>query len=147
MRKEADLNLTQPEIIQIMRRRIGMNQGTFGAKAFDTSYESGRTKIKNLELGRQKPTRKDLKRMAAVLGVSNTDFMETPKTHTGSGTGPRDGIQVLQKSLDLFPGLGSYLEMLNKAVMLEDKELIDYISGKIARIMELRAERIDAAAV
>ena len=147
MRKEADLNLTQPEIIQIMRRRIGMNQGTFGAKAFDTSYESGRTKIKNLELGRQKPTRKDLKRMAAVLGVSSTDLMETAKTRTGSATGPGNGIQVLQKALDLFPGLSSYLEMLNKAVMLDDKELIDYISGKIARIMQQRAERIDAAAV
>ena len=147
MREEADLNLTQPEIIQILRRRTGMNQGTFGAKAFDTSYESGRTKIKNLELGRQKATRKDLKLMASVLGVSNSDIMETVSTGAGPGPVTGGGILLTQKALDLFPGLGSYLEMLNKAVMLDDKELIDHISDKIARIMQLRTGRIDAAAV
>ena len=147
MRKEANLKLTQPEIIQILRRRTGMNQGTFGAKAFSTSYESGRTKIKNLELGRQKPTRKDLKLMAGVLGVPSSDLAETPKSEAGANAVPGDGVLITKKALDLFPGLGSYLEMLNKAVMLKDKELIDYISGKIASIMQVRADKIDAAAV
>ena len=147
MRKEKILNLTQQEIIQILRRRTGMNQVTFGAKAFNTSYESGRTKIKNIELGRQKPTRKDLKQMAMVLGVSSSELTESSKKTSGAGSGTGDGILVTQKALDLFPGIGSYLEMLNKAVTLDDKELIDYISGKIAQIMQTRAHKIDAAAV
>ena len=141
------MNLTQKEIIQILRRRTGMNQGTFGAKAFNTSYESGRTKIKNIELGRQKPTRKDLKQMSIVLGVSSSELTESTKKTAGSGPGTGDGIFVIQKALDLFPGMSSYLEMLNKAVTLDDKELIDYISGKIAQIMQTRADKIDAAAV
>jgi DNA-binding transcriptional regulator YiaG len=147
MRKETNLNLTQQEIIQILRRRAGMNQGTFGAKAFNTSYESGRTKIKNIELGRQKPTRKDLKQMSMVLGVSSSELTEPSKKIAGAGPGTGDGILVTQKALDLFPGIGSYLEMLNKAVTLDDKELIDYISAKIAHIMQTRAHNIDAAAV
>ena len=63
------MELMQPEIIQILRRRCNMNQGALGAAAFDTSLESGRTKIKNIELGRQIPTPSDLEKMAGVLGV------------------------------------------------------------------------------
>ncbi|MGD9097312.1 MAG: helix-turn-helix transcriptional regulator, partial [Desulfobacterales bacterium] len=63
------MELKQPEIIQILRRRCNLNQGALGAAAFDTSYESGRTKIKNIELGRQAPTPDDLEKMAVVLGV------------------------------------------------------------------------------
>jgi hypothetical protein len=47
-----------------------MNQGSFGAKAFNTSFDSGRTKVKNIELGKQKPTRQDLENMARVLDVA-----------------------------------------------------------------------------
>ena len=43
------MELKQPEIIQILRRRCNLNQGALGAAAFDTSFESGRTKIKNIE--------------------------------------------------------------------------------------------------
>ena len=85
--------------------------------------------------------------MAMVLGVSSSELTESSKKTSGAGSGTGDGILVTQKALDLFPGIGSYLEMLNKAVTLDDKELIDYISGKIAQIMQTRAHKIDAAAV
>ncbi len=68
------MELTTPEIIQLLRRRAQMNQGDFGAKAFGTSYESGRTKIKNIELGKQVPTEMDLKKMARVLGVKPVEL-------------------------------------------------------------------------
>ncbi len=61
------MELTTPEIIQLLRRRSQMNQGDFGAKSFGASYESGRTKIKNIELGKQVPTETDLKKMAVVF--------------------------------------------------------------------------------
>ena len=66
---EAPMEMTQPEIIQVLRRRIGLNQGDFGARAFNTSFESGRTKVKRIELGKQIPTRNDLKKMAKIFGV------------------------------------------------------------------------------
>ena len=44
------MQLTFAEKLQIMRKRTGLNQGAFGAKAFDLPVDSGRTKIKNIEL-------------------------------------------------------------------------------------------------
>ena len=61
------MNLTLPEKIQLLRKRMGLNQGQFGAKAFNMSVETGRTKIKNIELGKQKPTSEDLVQMAEAL--------------------------------------------------------------------------------
>ena len=46
-----------------------MNQGTLGATAFDTSFESGRTKIKNIELGRQKATQRDIENLVRALNL------------------------------------------------------------------------------
>ena len=69
------MNLSQAEIIQVLRRRTNLNQGDFGARAFKTSYESGRTKIKNIELGKQVPTAEDLRKMARVLDVGVTELM------------------------------------------------------------------------
>ena len=131
------MELTQPEIIQILRRRADMNQGSLGAKAFDTSFESGRTKIKNIELGKQIPTEDDLKKMARVLGVSP----ETLKPKEGPqeparqiSTVVKEGMVIHKKTLLLVPDLGAYLDMFNKAVMLEDSELIRHIAGKLSDI-------------
>ena len=131
------MELTQPEIIQILRRRADMNQGTFGAKAFDTSFESGRTKIKNIELGKQIPSEDDLKKMARVLEVSP----ETLKPKEGPqkparqiSTAVKEGMVIHKKTLLLVPDLGAYLDMFNKAVMLEDNELIRHIAEKLSDI-------------
>jgi hypothetical protein len=35
----------------------------------------------------------------------------------------------------MFPDLGNYLEMLEKAAGIEDTELIEYLAGKIGDIM------------
>jgi transcriptional regulator with XRE-family HTH domain len=131
------VDLTQPEIIQILRRRVDMNQGTFGAKAFNTSFESGRTKIKNIELGKQAPTEDDMVKMARVLGVS----VEVLKPEEKASNSARrryarvsEGILISKKTLGLVPGLGAYMDMLNKAVMLEDKELIQHLAEKLSDI-------------
>lgn len=126
------MTLTQAEIIQILRRRSGMNQGDFGAKAFDTSFESGRTKVKNIELGKQVPTEADLNKMAAVLGLPVTRLKpDAFRDKAGAFAG---GAVIDAAVLKRFPGLGAYLDMLNKAAKLEDAELIEYIAGKIASV-------------
>jgi hypothetical protein len=126
------MKLTQPEVIQILRRRLGMNQGDFGAKAFDTTFESGRTKIKNIELGKQVPTDGELNAMARVFGtdvsVLKPEFLPSPAP-SQPGSVPIDA-----KVLELFPGLSTYLDMLSKAARLEDTELIDHIAAKLASV-------------
>lgn len=139
------MNLTQSEIIQILRKRTNMNQGTFGAKAFNTSFESGRTKVKNIELGKQKPTKRDLANMARVLGVPIED-LSPENGHTSSGrsrtrtaTSPsEEGILVTRRVLECFPGIESYLDMLNKAATLRDHELINHLSERISEILRLQ---------
>jgi transcriptional regulator with XRE-family HTH domain len=128
------MELKQPEIIQILRRRCNMNQGALGAAAFNTSFESGRTKIKNIELGRQIPTRDDLEKMAGVLGVpvseldpSLTGTMRARATGEGDG-----GVLIDRQVLKRLPGADVYIEMLNKAVRLDDRELIAHIADKLA---------------
>ena len=131
------MELSQSEIIQIYRRRAGLNQGTLGAAAFDTSFESGRTKIKNIELGRQKPTQRDIENLARALKLPPAALM--PHSNDGPwepGRGVQQGIAVTGKTIDRFPGLDAYLEMLNKAVLLRDEELIDYIAEKLARLFD-----------
>ena len=131
------MDLTQPEIIQILRRRVDMNQGTFGAKAFNTSFESGRTKIKNIELGKQTPTDGDLAKMARVLGVSVEVLRPEGKASNAVGIRQEkvsEGILIKKKTLTLVPGLGAYMDMLNKAVMLEDIELIQHLAEKLSDI-------------
>ena len=131
------MDLTQPEIIQILRRRVDMNQGTFGAKAFNTSFESGRTKIKNIELGKQTPTEGDLAKMARVLGVSLEVLRPEGKTSKADSIRQEkvsEGILINKKTLTLVPGLGAYMDMLNKAVMLEDIELIQHLAEKLSDI-------------
>lgn len=72
------MELTLPEKIQLLRKRLGLNQGQFGAQAFDTSVETGRTKIKNIELGKQQPTSDELAQMAKVLEVSTSTLHSHP---------------------------------------------------------------------
>lgn len=131
------MDLKLNEKIQLLRKRIGLNQGDFGAQAFNTSFESGRTKMKNIELGKQNPTQADLKKMAAVLGITVAKLLATGQAAPGGRKNQTiEGIVVGQKVLDTFPNLGPYLEMLNKAVSLEDQELIDHISAKIALLLD-----------
>ena len=131
------MDLSQPEIIQILRRRVDMNQGTFGAKAFNTSFESGRTKIKNIELGKQTPTEDDLSKMARILGVPIEVLKPEDKPSNAASkryAKVSEGILINKKTLALVPGLGAYMDMLNKAVMLEDKELIQHLAEKLSDI-------------
>jgi len=111
------MDLKQAEIIQVLRRRAQINQGDFGAKAFSTSFESGRTKVKNIELGRQVPTYDDLKNMAEVLGVPVSELM--PNTDIPSAADP-GSVEISRTVLDRFPGLEDYLGMLEKAVKIDD---------------------------
>ena len=134
------MNLTQAEIIQVLRRRSGLNQGTFGAKAFHTSYESGRTKVKNIELGKQKPTDDDIGKMAAVLDVSADVFRPRRDDAGDDAADSQNGICITRQCLDRFPGLDVYVDMLNKAVRLEDGELIVYISDKISGLLKMSRE-------
>jgi transcriptional regulator with XRE-family HTH domain len=135
------MEMTQPEIIQVLRRRAGLNQGTFGAQSFNTSFESGRTKVKKIELGKQVPTYKDLKKMAAVLDVPVGALMPETETETIKSPPVAKGVLLSQESLNLFPGLETYVEMLNNAAKLGDEELIVYISEKIAALLTTEREK------
>jgi len=129
------MEMTQPEIIQVLRRRTGLNQGNFGAQAFSTSFESGRTKVKKIELGKQIPTYEDLKKMAGVLGVSVGILMPETEAETIKRPPGVDGVVLSKECLDLFPGLETYVEMFNNAAKLGDEELVVYISEKIAALL------------
>ena len=134
--------LKQPEIIQILRKRAGMNQGQFGAKAFGTSTQKGRTKIKNIELGKQIPSRQDLEQMAGVLGLPVSALRErqdggVPKFEAVPSPNP----SLLRR----FPALDVYLDLLNKAAALDDAELIDHIAAKICDLLGGRSSLSVAA--
>ena len=130
------MRLTQPEIIQILRKRAGLNQAELGSRAFDTTFDSGRTKIKNIELGNQKPTDDDLKRIAECLDVSVEQLQLTPTGKEPSSGTVQGGIRISQKILDMFPDLAEYLIMIEKAAMIDDSDLIEYLSEKIAAILK-----------
>jgi transcriptional regulator with XRE-family HTH domain len=137
MIQEVIVELTLPETIQLLRKRLGLNQGQFGSKAFNTSEEAGRTKIKNIELGKQKPTPDDLKQMARVLDIPSSTFDQVPAAKVVGKAPPREGVLVDQAVLDRFHQLGPYLEMLNRAVLIKDEELIGHIAGKLADILTI----------
>ena len=129
------MKLSQSEIIQVLRKRAGMTQGTFGARAFNTSYESGRTKVKNIELGKQQPTIADIKQMARVLQVDPELLI--PGTFSTTNTEHRNvesGGVFSKKTLERYPDLDKYIDILDKAITLNDEELIAYISGKISAL-------------
>lgn len=133
------MELTLPEKIQLLRKRSGLNQGQFGARAFNTSVETGRTKVKNIELGKQKPTADDLDQMAKVLDVPPSTLRQGP----GGGTvrpPSRQGVFVDQPVLDRFQQLGPYLEMLNRAVSIKDEELIEHIADKLSGVFAFSSQ-------
>lgn len=135
------MHLTQPEIIQLLRRRSGLNQGDFGVRAFGISLDSARTKIKNIELGRQIPNRDDLKKMALALGVGIGDLEPITELKNHSPAEAGDGFVLSSEALSLFPGLADYFEMLNKAAKLNDLELIAYLAGRISALFAMTPKR------
>lgn len=129
------MQLTQPEIIQILRKRANLNQAELGSRAFNTNMDSGRTKIKNIELGRQRPTEDDLRQIAECLAVPAERLMAAADGKTAPAGVSEGAVFISQKVIDMFPDLGNYLEMLEKAGGIEDTELIEYLAGKIGDIL------------
>ncbi len=122
------MKLSQSEIVQILRKRAGMNQGNFGAKAFNTSYESGRTKVKNIELGKQRPTIADIKQMARVLEIDpNVLISDSFLTVKTENLNKESWGLLSQKILSRYPDLEKHLAIVHKAIELDDEELIAYI--------------------
>ena len=138
------MQLTQPEIIQILRKRANLNQAELGSQAFNTTMDSGRTKIKNIELGRQRPTEDDLRQIAECLSVPAGQLLAAADGKTASAGVSNGAVLISQKVIDMFPDLGNYLEMLEKAGGIEDIELVEYLAGKIGDIM-LKGPSADSA--
>jgi transcriptional regulator with XRE-family HTH domain len=130
------MQLTQSEIIQILRKRAGLNQAELGSRAFSTTIESGRTKIKNIELGKQNVSPEDLKCIARSLDVSLEQLQPFPRKNNLDSAPVQDGILISQKVADMFPDLREYLDMLEKASVIDDSDLIAYLSNKIADIWQ-----------
>ena len=130
------MQLTQSEIIQILRKRAGLNQAELGSRAFSTTVESGRTKIKNIELGKQNVSPEDLKCIARSLDVSLEQLQPFPRKNNLDSASVQDGILISQKVADMFPDLREYLDMLEKASVIDDSDLIAYLSNKIADIWQ-----------
>ena len=128
------MRLNQSEIIQILRKRAGLNQAELGSRAFNTTFDSGRTKIKNIELGKQRVSDDDLKRIAQSLDVPLEQLKPLTENKNTTATKFKNGILISQKVVDMFPDLGEYLEMLEKASMIDDFDLIGYLSKRIADI-------------
>ena len=99
--------------------------------------ETGRTKIKNIELGKQQPTPDDLTQMAKVLEVSTSMLRPRQSNDSFFQVPSRQGVLVDQAVLDRFEQLGPYLEMLNRAVFINDEELIEHIAGKLTGVLVL----------
>ena len=130
------MQLTQPEIIQILRKRANLNQAELGSRAFNTTMDSGRTKIKNIELGRQRPTEDDLRCIGECLDVPAERLMPATDGQQSLSGNRENGAVISQKIIDMYPGLGNYLEMLDKAAGIEDTDLIEYLTGKIGEILQ-----------
>jgi|GEM_PF-679595 len=130
------MQLSQSEIIQILRKRAGLNQAELGSRAFETNIDSGRTKIKNIELGKQRISDDDLKRIAACLDVPFEQLKPSPGNKKITTARFKNGILISQKVVDMFPDLQEYLEMLDKASKIDDIELIEYLSKRIAGIWQ-----------
>jgi transcriptional regulator with XRE-family HTH domain len=128
------MQLTLAETIQILRKRAGLNQAELGSKAFNTTFDSGRTKIKNIELGKQRVSESDLNRIAECLDVPPEKLQSSTGNKNKTPGLPEDGIRISNKVVDMFPDLREYLEMLEKASRIDDVELIKYLSEKISEI-------------
>ena len=131
------MQLTQPEIILILRKRANITQAELGSRAFETTPNSGRTKIKNIELGRQLATGDDLMRIAKCLDIPVEMLEPTPENNEMLAGKRESGILISDKIVDMFMNLRKYLEMLNEAADLDDSELIVYLAKKIAGILQI----------
>ena len=129
------MRLTQSEMIQILRKRAGYNQAELGSRAFNTTLDSGRTKIKNIELGKQRVSDDDLMRIAQCLDVT-VEQLQPEEDQKTSSVKTKNGAQISQKVVDMFPDLREYLEMLENAVRIDDLDLMEYLSKKIADIWQ-----------
>ena len=138
------MKITQSEVIQILRRRANMTQGELGVKAFNTSYESGRAKVRNIELGKQIPTARDMTLLARQFGIPPKDLILDEQGSVEWDTVVPDGAIVDRDVLDLFPGLEDYIQMLNKAAILKDQELAYHIAERVSALLLSSHER-DAA--
>ena len=128
------MQLTQTEMIQLLRKRAGLNQAELGSRAFNTTIDAGRTKIKNIELGKQRVSQNDLGRIAACLNVPVAQLQSPTELNPVSQDQNGQGIFISQALLDMFPGLEEYLAMLEKAAIIDDFDLMEYLSNKIADI-------------
>ena len=128
------MRLTQSEIIQILRKWAGLNQAELGSRSFDTTFDSGRTKIKNIELEKQRVNDDDLKRIAKCLDVALEQLQPSPENKKMTSAQFKDGILISQKVVEMFPDLREYLEILEKASRIDDLDLIEYLSKKITGI-------------
>lgn len=130
------MRLTQSEIIQILRKRAGLNQAELGSRAFKINPDSGRTKIKNIELGKQRVSDDDLQRIAQCLDVPLEQLQPGPQNQKITSAKLKNGTLISQKVVDMFPDLREYLEMLENASRIDDLDLIAYLSQKIAGIWQ-----------
>lgn len=130
------MQLTQSEMIQILRKRAGLNQAELGSRAFKITMDSGRTKIKNIELGKQRASDDDLRRIAQCLDVPVQQLQPSPGSDKINTARFKDGTLLSQKVIDMFPELHEYLQMLEKATEIDDFDLIAYLSKKIAGIWQ-----------
>ena len=113
-----------------------MNQGQLGAEAFNTTPDSGRTKIKNIELGKQKPTLDDLRSIAESLQLPLSELLCYQDESPGSTSAENsEGVFVHRRIFIQFPGLEECLSILNKALILKDTELVSYVAKKTAGLL------------
>ena len=77
--------------------------------------------------------------MAIVLEVPETALVPGYTTLAAPGTQEErnaEEVCLSARTLALFPGLAPYLEMLNKAVAIDDSELIHHICEKIVQVFQ-----------
>jgi len=125
-------------------RLLGYARGVHGAEEPPppakqqsiSQVESGRTKIKNIELGKQHVSIEDLKCIARVMGVPLEQLQPLQGKKNLDSAPEKMGILISQKVAAMFPGLREYLDMLEKASMINDSGLIVYLSEKIADIWQ-----------
>jgi hypothetical protein len=87
-------------------------------------------------LGKQHITDNDLERIADCLDIPLEQLLSSAVNKTMESSRNQDGFLISQKVLDLFPDLGEYLEMLENASRIDDRELIEYLSKRIADIWQ-----------
>jgi len=73
--------------------------------------------------------------MSKVLDVPPSLFRQGQSAELLAQVPLRQGVLVDQAVLDRFEQLGPYLEMLNRAVFINDEELIEHIAAKLSGVL------------